>query len=192
MNIGNLDYSWFEWINSKADHNAFLDHIMIFFADYLQYAFALLLVVLFLINRNYSRVIAMQAGFALVLGFAVNRVIRFFFFRDRPFVSHKVNQLVEHSPSSSFPSDHATAAFAIAFTIILCSISTRYIWGILAIGISFSRVWVGVHYPLDIMAGALNGIIMASFTHYIIFKLKPLNPIFENTFFSGRSTTRNF
>ncbi|MGE7762915.1 phosphatase PAP2 family protein [Peribacillus sp. NPDC097895] len=43
----------------------------------------------------------------------------------------------------------------------------------LAIIVAFSRIWGGVHYPLDVVEGILNGVIIAVFTHYLLFKVKP-------------------
>ncbi|MFJ7512669.1 phosphatase PAP2 family protein [Peribacillus simplex] len=55
-----------------------------------------------------------------------------------------------------------------------------------AIIVAFSRIWVGVHYPLDVVAGILNGVIIAVFTHYLLFKVKPITLLIERPIFQGQ------
>ena len=70
--------------------------------------------------------------------------------------------LVTAPHDHSFPSGHAATSFAAA--AILTAARPRYgpVWFLLALAIGFSRVYVGVHYPLDIVAGALLGIATAT------------------------------
>ncbi len=93
-------------------------------------------------------------GIALLIG----QVIGHIYFRPRPFTSHEVNLLVGRSPDASFPSDHATFSFAIAW--VLWFQDRRVGWVSLALGviIAFSRVFVGTHYPLDVFGGAMLGL----------------------------------
>lgn len=181
-----IDNQWFNLINSKVQHYPLLDTIMILFAEYVQYAFVLLIILLWLLNKNNFRIIAFQAMIAFTLAYSINRLIELFIFRERPFVSHKIIQLVEHSANSSFPSDHATSAIVIAFTLWLSSYRYKHIWLFLAIGVAFSRIWVGVHYPFDVVTGILHGIIIALCTHYILFKLKPFTSLIEKPIFQGQ------
>lgn len=53
-----------------------------------------------------------------------------------------------------------------------------------AILITFSRVWVGVHYPFDVVAGALNGILIALATHLLIMKMKPIAVLLRRPIFN--------
>jgi undecaprenyl-diphosphatase len=90
-----------------------------------------------------------------VVSTAVKLVVR----RHRPADHPLVHQLVTYS----FPSGHATTSFACAAT--LARFAPRNVVALLyllAALISFSRVYVGVHYPLDVLAGAALGLVVAT------------------------------
>jgi len=112
-------YEWFMSINSKVTLYPLMDYSMIFFAEYVQYAFVLLMLVLWWRNKRKDRVIVFQAMFAFAFSYSINRLIEVFFYRERPFISQDIFQLVEHAANSSFPSDHATSAISIAVTLLL-------------------------------------------------------------------------
>lgn len=74
----------------------------------------------------------------------------------RPFQDHRLHLLITHDPGQSFPSDHATAAFACAVAAVL--LLSRG-WGLvlftLAAAAAVARVAAGVHYPVDVLASLL-------------------------------------
>ncbi|WP_281292940.1 phosphatase PAP2 family protein [Bacillus marasmi] len=74
----------------------------------------------------------------------------------------------------------------IAFTLWLSSLRYKHLLVWLAFGIVFSRIWVGVHYPFDVAAGILNGLMVALFTHYILFKLKITEILIEKPIFQRK------
>jgi undecaprenyl-diphosphatase len=66
-----------------------------------------------------------------------------------------VHQLIAHDPGVSMPSDHATAAFALAFGIgAFLSLRWGLVLAAIALAVGLGRIWVGVHYPGDIAAAA--------------------------------------
>jgi undecaprenyl-diphosphatase len=79
--------------------------------------------------------------------------------RPRPFVAHpsRVHEFLAHAPDPGFPSDHATAAAAITVALLL---RTRR-WGFVALGLTLAlmvgRVALAIHYPSDVLAGAMLG-----------------------------------
>jgi undecaprenyl-diphosphatase len=83
--------------------------------------------------------------------------------RPRPFVADShVHLFLAHSADPGFPSDHATAAFAIA-AVLLVHLGRRAIPVLVAAAaLAIARVLVGVHYPADVLAGALLGSAMAA------------------------------
>ena len=113
---------------------------------------------------------------AAVIALGLNILLAHLIFEPRPFVSHPkfVHTLIAHAADASFPSDHSAAAFAIA-TVLLASarvvaqrgvarwlVAAIALIGVLsAVAIAFARVYVGVHYPGDVIVGALCGIVGA-------------------------------
>jgi len=79
------------------------------------------------------------------------------YFRPRPFADHEVHLLFYHPSDSSFPSNAATVAWAIAVSLWTGDPRIGGVGMGLAAGISGARVYGGVHYPLDVAAGALLG-----------------------------------
>ena len=151
-----MNYQLFELINQQAGRADGIDDVMEFAATWLIYAaFAVgvALVAVALNRRQLRHVVEIAAALALAFAAAINleRVSR----EVRPFQSHHVHQLIAHRGGGSMPSDHATAAFALAFAI---GVFLHRKWGaalaIVAVLIGLSRVWVGVHYPGDILAAA--------------------------------------
>ena len=114
---------------------------------------------------------------AACIALAINVLIGMVFYRDRPFVAHHVNWLIPHAKNASFPSDHATAAFVIATAIWIWRKRDGWIWLVLAGMISVSRVWTGVHYPSDVIAGMLIGVGTAFLVHFYSKKLKAVDRV---------------
>jgi undecaprenyl-diphosphatase len=82
--------------------------------------------------------------------------------RDRPPLANPEPATLVDLPSTySFPSGHATVAFACATVLALAVPRLALPLYVLAALVAFSRVYVGVHYPLDVLAGAVLGVALA-------------------------------
>ena len=88
--------------------------------------------------------------------------------RARPFVDHpaQAHLLVARSTDPSFPSDHATGAFAIAVALCLYDRTVGLVFVALAVLVSVARVYVGIHYPGDVLGGAILGTLVALLLHW--------------------------
>ena len=106
---------------------------------------------------------ASLAALAAGAAFGVNQVLAVVWNRPRPFAAHPgtVHLLVKHVADSSFPSDHAAAGFAIAVVLALRHRRLGAIGLGFAAMMSYARVYVGNHYPGDVAAGMVVGIVAA-------------------------------
>jgi undecaprenyl-diphosphatase len=103
-----------------------------------------------------------RVGAAILLAESVSGALKLWVERDRPPVSHPVPETLVELPSTySFPSGHATVSFACATVLVLAVPRLRVPLFAFAALISFSRVYVGVHYPFDVLAGAVLGVAIA-------------------------------
>jgi undecaprenyl-diphosphatase len=122
--------------------------------------------------EGHVTLLAVVLGAAIALG--VNILVGNLLFEPRPFVSHPaiVHKLIPYTADASFPSDHLAISFAIVTVLfaLAAALSQRGVAGGLAIfvtllallaavAIGFARVYVGVHYPGDILGGALCGVV---------------------------------
>jgi undecaprenyl-diphosphatase len=104
-----------------------------------------------------------QMLIALLGAESIARGLKEIFDRSRPTVRYPRPEALVYVPhTSSFPSAHAASAFACA-TILAAGAPRRVVvpFFLLAAAIAFSRVYVGVHYPLDVLAGAALGVAVA-------------------------------
>lgn len=159
-----MDYSLEQWINGPAGSHPLWDTLMIGVAGGAEPAFILLVVVWFLVgwlrrlpmDRRGAIAALLASGGAL----SINVILASIWYRPRPYMVHpdQVHHLLSHSADSSFPSDHAAAAFAIATVLFAYRRFPGLITLIIAALVAYSRVYVGDHYPTDVIAGAVIGI----------------------------------
>lgn len=149
----------FRVVNQFAGHSAFFDTLVIGVAELMPYLFILVLVALWLGSNIERRKSSVVAGCSVLLGLLFNHVVSWFYFHPRPFMQNLGTNLVSHAPDTSFPSDHTTFLFCIAMYLLLDS-NTRKLGGVLCVlaGLGgLARVYVGVHFPLDVLGAAAVG-----------------------------------
>ena len=159
-----MDYFLFQKINSLAEKWAYLDATGIFFAEYLGYILAGLVFLLFLKKQKVILQVFLAAAIAR-LGFV--ELIRWLWPRPRPFIENHVNLLLDKTNEFSFPSGHAAFFFAIAAVICFYNKKIGLLFFLADFLISLFRVFVGIHWPSDILAGALVGI----FSGWLVVKI---------------------
>lgn len=162
-----LDAQLFYLLYSVAGQSPLTDAIIAFLAKDLAYiAVAAFLALLFLSTypkRVKLEIFTVTFASALIARYGVTELIRFFYHHPRP----PVLQLVSES-SWSFPSGHATFFFAFATAIYFYNKKWGIGFFIAAAVVTVSRVMAGVHYPSDIIGGAIIGVLVAYATYFVV------------------------
>ncbi len=169
-----MDLYFFKLINSLAGHLWPLDWFAVFFADYFGYFLILIVSILFLRERNWKKRIYFfsLAFLSLILSRGIiAEVLKFFINRKRPFSVLEIAPLLKYEAYDkfmSFPSGHAAFFFALALTVFY--FNKLWGWRFLAMAtvISLARIFVGVHWPSDILAGAIIGLGSVFFVKQIL------------------------
>jgi len=184
----NLNQELFLMINSLAEKNEFLDIFMIFLAKGMLYIFILLEIYLYFIVKKKNE--AIFAFYSVVVSLGLNFIISLFYFHNRPFMDNLGVMLIQHTAENSFPSDHTTFLFAISFSLIFSKIKYNYILLFVAFLGGIARVYVGVHYPFDIVGGIISGLIGAIIIYFFKDRLLFLNQFIfkiEEKIFKGNN-----
>ena len=147
---------------------------MILSAKYL-YLFIILLAGFYIIQkfRRGERDIIWFAIFSLPLTLITAKIAGFLFYDPRPFVSGHFIPLIKHAADNGFPSDHALLSFALASLIFVFDRKLGTLAFLIGILVGYSRVYVGVHSPLDIIGSFVISVIVAALVKYFLKFIKP-------------------
>lgn len=169
-----FDISLFHLINSAIGRSVLFDGIILFFAIY----FIVVALAVFCVAAIRSRardsksillyVVAMFSAFFARFGVASG--IRFFYHRPRPFLALDAPHLFTDS-AFAFPSGHTIFLFALAAATYSFNKKLGLGIGISGILVGVARVAAGVHYPSDILGGAVLGIIVGAVLQRIILRV---------------------
>ena len=165
-----IDRSVFKAINSLAGKSSVLDWFARLGADdhVIPIVLVLLVLLLVLLARNRQ---AREAAFtciictllAVIISMAILFILNGAFFRPRPFTSIPTAHLLfYHNTDSALPSNAATLTFVLAFSVFLYNRKVGAAMLALAVYVGVARIMCGIHYPLDIISGALLGLGSAS------------------------------
>lgn len=182
--IQQLDAAFLRWSNEWVFMRSWWDVLIVFNVEFLGYwvlAGLLAFGVLALLPRFASfrrknwEIIAVAFAAGLIARFGITDLIRAFYNQPRPFeIFPDLKQLVYHDGGGAFPSGHATFFFAVATVISRYYPKTSLLFWGAALSLSSARVAAGLHWPSDILGGAVIGIAVGLTTHWLVKKyLKP-------------------
>lgn len=167
----------FHAINGLARQSPLLDWVGVVFAEWLTYLMGLVIILLWFRPqeakvREADRFAILNALWVGILASLAKWGIGLVIARPRPFVDLVVHQLIPMAASSpSFPSGHATFAFGVAVSVLLEDRRFGLPLLVAAALVGFGRIFVGVHYPSDVLAGAMLGTLLAFSVHLVGFKV---------------------
>src|SRR5712692_225593 len=153
-----------QWINSLAGSDALLDSVMIMATNVGVPLLVALVVAQWWskFDRTHVRHTCIASGLSFLIALGLNQIVLLFVHRVRPYDAGVSHLIVSKSPDWSFPSDHATASIAIVAAFALHGLPLRtLLFGLLALLICWSRIFVGTHYLTDVLGGSLTAVVAA-------------------------------
>ena len=167
--LEHLNLSWFSLLNANAGLHGWRLHLGIFAAQYLILVVPFGLAALWMGGEAQQRQAAVRALAATLCALTLNVLIGLLWYHDRPFAEHIGHNFLAHAANSSFPSDHATIMFTVALVWASARAPAVRRLGLamlpLALAVAWARVFLGVHWPLDMVGGLAMGIAMALLFH---------------------------
>jgi undecaprenyl-diphosphatase len=139
----------------------------------------LILVLGFLIPYFWMKKQKYLAGQLLIAGlwaWLISHLLKYWFYTPRPYLVHQIQALVNNPPTSgSFPSAHTATAFALAIIVFLSHKKLGLGTLLIAVLIGWLRIAGKVHYPIDIIGGAILGITIGLIIKYFNVNLGSLS-----------------
>jgi len=151
-----INHTLFLWLNAPEHPSALALTLATFFAEQLIWAVPLLIGIGWLRGSEGPRKAMLVATASGLLGFLINQTIGLAWSHPRPFMIGLGHTLIPHVADSSFPSDHLTLWWAVAFSLLLQQRhrSTGIGLALLGVLIAWARIYLGVHFPFDMFGAA--------------------------------------
>lgn len=162
--ITNIDFAILDWIQAHLKCG-FLDALMPVITKFCDGGIFFIALTLVLLSIPKTRKLGLAAAFALIINHVLtNMVIKNIVCRPRPCHLREIEMLVDIPSSYSFPSGHTSTSFAVTFALMKMDREKWMRWIpvlVLSAVIAFSRMYLYVHFPTDILGGLLVGILSA-------------------------------
>lgn len=164
-----LNQSLFLLLNAPAHPGYSMVLFAKLLAEGLVWLIPLTLIANWLSGQQERRRIAVMATLAGLSALLLNQVVGLFWQHPRPFMIGLGHTLIDHSPDSSFPSDHLSLIWAVALQLQV-QVKTRIsglLLALMGIPVAWARIYLGVHFPLDMLGALISGGLSAWLCHRI-------------------------
>ncbi len=156
MTLSELNLSLFSWINASPEASNTSIHFAIFIANDLLYCMILLFAWFWLRGNYDTKKQILKAFIFTSIAILISQCISHVYYHPRPFVMNVGRTLIYHTPNGSFPSDHMLIFSSIAFSYLFSAQRKLGVFLlIVAWLVAWSRVYLGVHFPLDMLGAFL-------------------------------------
>ncbi|MEG2300444.1 MAG: phosphatase PAP2 family protein [Acinetobacter sp.] len=156
MTLSELNLSLFSWINASPEASNTSIHFAIFIANDLLYCMILLFAWFWLRGNYDTKKQILKAFIFTSIAILISQCISHVYYHPRPFVMEVGRTLIYHAPNGSFPSDHMLIFSSIAFSYLFSAQRKLGIFLlVMAWLVAWSRVYLGVHFPLDMLGAFL-------------------------------------
>ena len=156
MTLSELNLSLFSWINASPEASNTSIHFAIFIANDLLYCMILLFAWFWLRGNYDTKKQILKAFIFTSIAILISQCISHVYYHPRPFVMEVGRTLIYHAPNGSFPSDHMLIFSSIAFSYLFSAQRKLGVFLlIMAWLVAWSRVYLGVHFPLDMLGAFL-------------------------------------
>jgi undecaprenyl-diphosphatase len=158
-----LNKALFLLLNAPAHPHAVLLAVAYGLAEWSVWLIPLTLTIGWLRGGDRIRRLMLEATASGMAGLLINQLIGMFWKHERPFMAGLGHTFLSHAADSSFPSDHLTLIWAVAFSLLLHR-RPRYAGlslALLGLPVAWARIYLGVHFPLDMAGAALVALVSA-------------------------------
>lgn len=155
-----------------SNKSPFLDVFMIVGARVIIFVAFLLMVILTFRSGVKEKKAFILAIISIPVIILLIKIIHIFFYEPRPFITFHFSPLFPYRDDASFPSRHASMMAAVAFSYTYFKSKWAALFLLFMIWVGISRIFVGVHYPIDIIGGILTGLVSIIIAKQIVRFLK--------------------
>jgi len=168
MSLEAFNINLFDHLNAPIDASSLMVYFAKFIANDTLYIMLIFLVLSWFLGNRHNKELALKAVITTAIALAIGFTISTVYPHPRPFMIDEGRTLIWHAADSSFPSDHMLIFSSIAFAYLFAKEKQiGLFFFFLAVEVGWSRVYLGVHFPFDI----LGGLFVAMFTGFFVQKL---------------------